>query len=157
MLDRHLFSTLSLNNLRICQSFGIKSNIYEPLFGFSVQEIDDISVNTSTESTTKTLPKYVPLFDASGNQSVILLPGRHLCDCQATRHKLIRNCLSCGRIVCEQERAGPCLFCGDFVASREEVEAMKRVSQKGKKIYENIMKVHNIYLKLKGSNCFLAP
>ncbi|XP_075249182.1 activating signal cointegrator 1-like [Convolutriloba macropyga] len=116
----------------------------------NVQEIDDISVNTSTESTTKTLPKYVPLFDASGNQSVILLPGRHLCDCQATRHKLIRNCLSCGRIVCEQERAGPCLFCGDFVASREEVEAMKRVSQKGKKIYENIMKVHNIYLKLKG-------
>ena len=89
----------------------------------------------------------MPLFDPSGKQSVILLPGRHECDCQATRHKLIRNCLSCGRIVCEQERAGPCLFCGDFVATREEMEVMKRVSQKGKKIYEKIMRVHNTYLQ----------
>lgn len=80
----------------------------------------------------------------------MLLPGRHKCDCQATKHALIRNCLSCGRIVCGQERAGPCLFCGDFVATREDMELMKRVSQKGKKIYENIMKVHNYYLRMQG-------
>lgn len=35
-----------------------------------------------------------------------------MCDCQAQKHRLINNCLSCGRIVCEQEGAGPCLFCG---------------------------------------------
>ena len=37
------------------------------------------------------------------------------CTCQATRHKLINNCLSCGRIVCEQEGEGPCTFCGSLV------------------------------------------
>jgi len=29
-----------------------------------------------------------------------LLPGRQMCDCQAQKHRLINNCLSCGRIVC---------------------------------------------------------
>lgn len=37
------------------------------------------------------------------------------CTCQATRHQLINNCLSCGRIVCEQEGEGPCNFCGSLV------------------------------------------
>eukprot|EP01018_Ginkgo_biloba_P014945 Gb_02218 [translate_table: standard] len=34
------------------------------------------------------------------------------CNCQARRHKLVNNCLSCGKIVCEQEGEGPCSFCG---------------------------------------------
>ena len=38
--------------------------------------------------------------------------GRKLCNCQAQTHKLIGNCISCGRVVCEQEGKGPCLFCG---------------------------------------------
>ncbi|EGC35427.1 hypothetical protein DICPUDRAFT_87864 [Dictyostelium purpureum] len=33
------------------------------------------------------------------------------CECQATRHKLITNCLNCGKIICEQEGKGPCKFC----------------------------------------------
>jgi len=47
---------------------------------------------------------------------VILLPGRHMCDCQAQKHDLIGNCLSCGRIICAQEGEGPCLFCGALVS-----------------------------------------
>lgn len=39
------------------------------------------------------------------------------CTCLATRHKLVNNCLSCGRIVCEQEGEGPCNFCGALVLS----------------------------------------
>ncbi|KAI6180623.1 hypothetical protein M3Y98_00740800 [Aphelenchoides besseyi] len=35
------------------------------------------------------------------------LPGRIRCECQARIHSLIRNCTSCGRIVCEQEGSGP--------------------------------------------------
>jgi hypothetical protein len=37
--------------------------------------------------------------------------GRHKCNCQATKHDLINNCLKCGRIVCAQEGSGPCFFC----------------------------------------------
>lgn len=42
----------------------------------------------------------------------VLMEGRHMCSCQAAVHQLIRNCLQCGRIICEQEGDGPCLFCG---------------------------------------------
>ena len=34
------------------------------------------------------------------------------CDYQAREHKLVNNCLGCGRIVCEKEGEGPCMFCG---------------------------------------------
>ncbi|KAL5201680.1 hypothetical protein ABZP36_036034 [Zizania latifolia] len=37
------------------------------------------------------------------------------CSCQARQHKLVSNCLSCGKIVCEQEGEGPCSFCGALV------------------------------------------
>ncbi|KAH8939301.1 hypothetical protein BDL97_15G031200 [Sphagnum fallax] len=37
------------------------------------------------------------------------------CTCQASRHKLINNCLGCGKIICEQEGEGPCNFCGTLV------------------------------------------
>ena len=33
----------------------------------------------------------------------VLLEGRRDCNCQATKHDLINNCLSCGKIVCKQE------------------------------------------------------
>lgn len=46
----------------------------------------------------------------------VLLPGRHECNCEATKHALINNCLNCGRIVCEQERSGPCFTCGELVS-----------------------------------------
>ena len=35
--------------------------------------------------------------------------------CQARQHRLVSNCLSCGKIVCEQEGEGPCNFCGALV------------------------------------------
>uniref|UniRef100_A0A8B9Z8I2 Activating signal cointegrator 1 n=1 Tax=Buteo japonicus TaxID=224669 RepID=A0A8B9Z8I2_9AVES len=47
----------------------------------------------------------------------VLIPGRHACECLGQKHKLINNCLVCGRIVCEQEGSGPCLFCGALVSN----------------------------------------
>lgn len=41
--------------------------------------------------------------------------GRHKCNCQASKHGLINNCLNCGRIVCKQEGSGPCVVCGELV------------------------------------------
>lgn len=60
--------------------------------------------------------KYRPLFNQDGKEKTVpLLPG-HLCECQASKHSLINNCASCGRVVCSQEGSGPCFFCGDLVS-----------------------------------------
>lgn len=60
--------------------------------------------------------KFVSLYTKEGQDKLaVLIPGRHPCDCLGQKHKLINNCLICGRIVCEQEGSGPCLFCGTLV------------------------------------------
>eukprot|EP01001_Neometanema_parovale_P010447 NODE_667_length_2204_cov_91.204229_g637_i0.p1 GENE.NODE_667_length_2204_cov_91.204229_g637_i0~~NODE_667_length_2204_cov_91.204229_g637_i0.p1 ORF type:complete len:625 (+),score=154.81 NODE_667_length_2204_cov_91.204229_g637_i0:178-2052(+) len=46
------------------------------------------------------------------NMEDVLIPVEKDCDCEARRHKLIQNCLNCGKIICEQEGRGPCMFCG---------------------------------------------
>lgn len=46
--------------------------------------------------------------------SIVFQQGKP-CSCQAHRHRLVSNCLSCGKIVCEQEGEGPCNFCGSLV------------------------------------------
>lgn len=57
--------------------------------------------------------KVVSLAEAAKG-SIVFQQGRP-CSCQARRHRLISNCLSCGKIVCEQEGEGPCNFCGALV------------------------------------------
>lgn len=58
-----------------------------------------------------------------------LVPGRRTCNCQTRDHGLINNCLSCGRIVCEQEGSGPCSFCGSLVVTAHEQEVLSRNSR----------------------------
>ncbi|KAH7726351.1 activating signal cointegrator 1 [Aphelenchoides avenae] len=60
-----------------------------------------------------------------------LRPGRHACECQAREHQLVANCLSCGRVVCEQEGSGPCFFCSALVCTREERELIGRETKEG--------------------------
>ncbi|CAI9102196.1 OLC1v1000428C2 [Oldenlandia corymbosa var. corymbosa] len=57
--------------------------------------------------------KVVSLAEASKG-SIVFQQGKP-CSCQARQHRLISNCLSCGKIVCEQEGEGPCNFCGALV------------------------------------------
>ncbi|XP_034489701.1 activating signal cointegrator 1 [Drosophila innubila] len=66
--------------------------------------------------------KYVNMYAKDGKVlgDTVLLKGRRSCDCQAAEHKLINNCLGCGRIVCEQEGSGPCLYCQEPVYTPEE-------------------------------------
>ncbi|TGZ65403.1 hypothetical protein CRM22_005883 [Opisthorchis felineus] len=70
----------------------------------------------------KQKPKFYPLFTegARGDHLVSLLPGRHPCQCLATKHQLVSNCTNCGRIICAQEGSGPCFFCGNLVCPKEE-------------------------------------
>ncbi len=64
--------------------------------------------------------------------SKFLVSGRQMCYCQATRHTLVNNCVQCGKVVCEQEGEGPCLFCGQWV----DREAVYEVGEEAAEAYE---------------------
>ncbi|XP_062198739.1 uncharacterized protein LOC133901388 [Phragmites australis] len=57
--------------------------------------------------------KAISLIEAAKG-SIVFKQGKP-CSCQARQHNLVSNCLSCGKIVCEQEGEGPCSFCGALV------------------------------------------
>ncbi|CAI9265888.1 unnamed protein product [Lactuca saligna] len=68
---------------------------------------------SQSKSKKKKTGKVISLAEASKG-SIIFQQGKP-CSCQARRHRLVSNCLSCGKIVCEQEGEGPCSFCGALV------------------------------------------
>ncbi|KAI9556441.1 hypothetical protein GHT06_016229 [Daphnia sinensis] len=64
--------------------------------------------------------KQINLFSKEGQaKEIMTLPGQHKCECQASKHSLIRNCLECGRVICSQEGPGPCIFCTENMSSIE--------------------------------------
>ena len=64
---------------------------------------------------------YAPLYSKDGKAAdTAQLAGRHPCECQAVKHPLVNNCLSCGRIACAQKGSGPCVFCVSLEVTREE-------------------------------------
>lgn len=96
--------------------------------------------NESSGAKKKT--RYVNLYDQDGQMNdVILLKGRHKCDCQAGKHKLVNNCIRCGRIVCEQEGSGPCLFCGNLVCTEDELRLIESTSKKGESLKKSLLQL----------------
>lgn len=52
--------------------------------------------------------------EAAIKQLSVSAAGRTQCDCMGSKHGLLEmapNCLNCGRIVCNKEGLGPCMFC----------------------------------------------
>ncbi len=99
-------------------------------------------LGTEREQAKKKSPrKFVPLYSEGKSlaDEIMLLPGRHICECAAQKHKLISNCLNCGKIVCQQEGSGPCLFCGNLVCTGEEQEILSRNSRTSEKLYRKLM------------------
>nr|XP_040580696.1 LOW QUALITY PROTEIN: activating signal cointegrator 1-like [Lepeophtheirus salmonis] len=92
--------------------------------------------NTSGKGGAKT--KYVNFY-GDHNADNFVLSGRHFCECQATKHKLINNCLNCGRIICEQEGSGPCMSCDTLVCTKEEMEIVNRGSRKSEQLMKKLM------------------
>ncbi|XP_067871445.1 activating signal cointegrator 1 isoform X2 [Heterodontus francisci] len=91
-------------------------------------------------SSSKKKTKYLSLYTKEGEDRLaVTLPGRHPCECLGQTHKLINNCLGCGRIVCMQEGSGPCLFCGTLVCTKEEQEILVRDSNKSQKLLKKLM------------------
>ncbi|XP_046970213.1 activating signal cointegrator 1 [Vanessa cardui] len=111
------------------------------------QQQDFVSTDTNTQSQvvetdvkSKKKTKYVNLYSQEGkNAQVVLLKGRHHCDCQASKHELINNCLQCGRVVCKQEGSGPCLFCGNLVCTPEEQREINAKTKSSAKLMESLM------------------
>ncbi|XP_058126723.1 activating signal cointegrator 1 [Anopheles ziemanni] len=95
---------------------------------------------TGAQNTSKKKTKFVNLYGQDGElANVVMLKGRHHCDCQASKHKLVNNCLHCGRIVCEQEGSGPCLFCGTLVCTEDEMRLIESSSRKGDSLRRSLM------------------
>lgn len=96
------------------------------------------NVVPSTGAKKKT--KYVNLYSQDGAMNdVIMLKGRRLCNCEASKHNLINNCMQCGRIVCEQEGSGPCLFCGNLVCTEDELRVIESSSKKGTNLKKSLL------------------
>lgn len=85
--------------------------------------------------------RFVSLYGQDGNMvtDMVLLKGRHRCNCQSVKHKLVNNCINCGRIVCEQEGSGPCLFCGHLVCSEEQQRVIESATKKGENLKKSLM------------------
>lgn len=64
---------------------------------------------------------------------------RVACHCQAAKHKLVANCLKCGRIICDFEGSGPCHFCNNLVCTKEEFEKIHSGSNKGQQLHDRLM------------------
>ncbi|KAM5292689.1 activating signal cointegrator 1 isoform 2-T2 [Ctenodactylus gundi] len=100
----------------------------------------DLAKAQENSNSVKKKTKFVNLYTREGQDKLaVLLPGRHSCDCLGQKHKLINNCLVCGRIVCEQEGSGPCLFCGSLVCTHEEQDILQRDSNKSQKLLKKLM------------------
>ncbi|KAL7671259.1 hypothetical protein ACOME3_006160 [Neoechinorhynchus agilis] len=57
-----------------------------------------------------------------------------ICNCEASLHDLLGNCLSCGRIICSKQGNGPCLTCGTVFKSSSHIalsmESMEKCPMK---------------------------
>lgn len=102
------------------------------------KKTDDDDQSNRTGAKRKT--KFYNFYGKDGQTNdIVLLKGRNRCDCQASKHKLINNCLSCGRIVCEQEGSGSCFFCGNLVCSEEELKVINSQTKKGDHLKKSLM------------------
>ncbi|XP_030670406.1 activating signal cointegrator 1 isoform X2 [Nomascus leucogenys] len=112
----------------------------EPDMAAEVKTPFDLAKAQENSNSVKKKTKFVNLYTREGQDRLaVLLPGRHPCDCLGQKHKLINNCLICGRIVCEQEGSGPCLFCGTLVCTHEEQDILQRDSNKSQKLLKKLM------------------
>lgn len=91
----------------------MSSTGHENLIKNVTSETQNMQKGNQANSRKKKAGKVVSLADAAKG-SIVFQQGKP-CSCQARRHRLVSNCLSCGKIVCEQEGEGPCNFCGALV------------------------------------------
>ncbi|XP_040987987.1 activating signal cointegrator 1 [Juglans microcarpa x Juglans regia] len=97
---------------RTSKGLSVPSSLSEPKKHIASSSQESQKGN-QVNSRKKKAGKVVSLAEAAKG-SIVFQQGKP-CSCQARRHRLVSNCLSCGKIVCEQEGEGPCSFCGSLV------------------------------------------
>ncbi|OQR68068.1 activating signal cointegrator 1-like [Tropilaelaps mercedesae] len=98
----------------------------------------------STTGLARKSKKFVSFYSDEGKErQTVLLRGRHPCNCLASRHQLVNNCTSCGRIVCAQEGSGACFTCSELVASPRELEMLAKNSRKAIQLRQKIEEQDN--------------
>jgi len=112
---------------------------------FNDSNVQTVFKKKTDEQKVRKKNNYVPLYGKNGelHSKAVMLPGRNMCECQAQKHKLINNCLSCGRIVCDQEGSGPCLFCGELVCTSDEKAIIMQKTKKSQKLHNKLMNQHS--------------
>lgn len=106
------------------QKFTVASNEVEPKKNaissyqesqapVEISQSRTVHKGNQNNSKKKKAGKVVSLAEAAKG-SIVFQQGKP-CSCQARQHRLVSNCLSCGKIVCEQEGEGPCSFCSVLV------------------------------------------
>ncbi|XP_066154680.1 activating signal cointegrator 1 [Euwallacea fornicatus] len=74
--------------------------------------------------------------------------GRRACDCMGQEHEFMNNCLECGRIHCFQEGPGPCLYCGNEVNIRGEIQSSSNAKPLIKPKLNKVFDDDNDYFKI---------
>lgn len=153
-LDEYMMTLLDFDNnkhknffLELCkQKFPGKGNSKQQSKKSKSKLQDTTNITQPSASTvepeqkTKKKTKYVNLYSQEGkNAQVAFVKGRHHCECQASKHGLVNNCIQCGRVVCKQEGSGPCLFCGNLVCTPEEQKEINSKSKNSVKLVESLM------------------
>ncbi|XP_026812665.1 activating signal cointegrator 1 [Rhopalosiphum maidis] len=125
--------TSSVQNTRLP-----KQNIINPVK--EDPQKTNITNNQKKKESKSKNKKYVNIYTDEGlNRQEVFLKGRHKCNCQASRHGLVNNCLNCGRIVCKQEGSGPCVICGKLVCSNDEKLLLNCNNNKSKELYNQLI------------------
>ncbi|XP_054007641.1 activating signal cointegrator 1 isoform X1 [Hylaeus anthracinus] len=108
--------------------------------GKEKQENRQLQENLKVEKVEKKKTKFVNLYSQEGkDRAAVLLPGRYKCNCEGKKHLLINNCLNCGRVVCFQEGAGSCFFCGELVCSPKDQTILSSNTKQADHLYNKLM------------------
>lgn len=99
--------------LKVSREATVSSSNLENRVPTEASESRNTSKGNQGGAKKKKTGKVISLAEAAKG-SIVFQQGKP-CSCQARRHNLVSNCLSCGKIVCEQEGEGPCSFCGALV------------------------------------------
>ncbi|KAJ0105079.1 hypothetical protein Patl1_17789 [Pistacia atlantica] len=105
--------TVMASSYQVEPKKGANSSYHENRVSAESSESRTVNKGNQTSNKKKKAGKVVSLAEAAKG-SIVFQQGKP-CSCQARQHRLISNCLSCGKIVCEQEGEGPCQFCGALV------------------------------------------
>jgi carbonic anhydrase len=57
------------------------------------------------------------------------IDDREVCECMATVHELVSNCLECGKIICQYESNSICAFCGSEL-NFQNIKPSDKIAQK---------------------------